>query len=270
MIDKEKVKLVIATLPAVGTSPIRLSDFEKLDLQISGSSLSLGPNSIVNHLLRYIAQDLSNILIIINKLDWEREMWIRGYLSDTAWLYFAGSDIDMFHVELRSICDYVAEIIQAQSSHPSNVPRSFEKLRNSLAEEEEEKESKLHANIGEGLAKLVLNCNWFKEIRDVRDSSIHTGARIVVFLEKPKIQFQIYQGWSKKVNKEELMDNENVVNFEAYSALYVCYLLAFLDEFGSLLIVRYSIPRFEMKGGHENTGFQILRKWAERLVQVTD
>ncbi len=266
LIDKEKVRLALSTVTNSGTDNIRLSDFEKLDLQIAMSQLKLGPNGIVNHLLRYISQDLSNILIIINKLDWERDLWVKGALPNETWLYFASTDIDIFHVELRSIFDYIAEIIQAQSSHPTNVPKSFEKLRVRLEREIKENRNDLWKNIGEGFCKLVLSCNWFEDIKDVRDANIHTGARTLIFLDKPKILFQMYQGWNKKVNKEELMENDSVVNFEFYAGLYICYLLTFLDEFANLLFLRYSIPKVELKGGHQNTGFGVLEKWAEKVL----
>src|SRR5439155_21266726 len=67
-------------------------------------------------------QDLWNILTLIQKLEWMRQMVLQGKLDHALQARFAASDIDMFHIELRALFDYLAKAVKAVSSQPNQTP----------------------------------------------------------------------------------------------------------------------------------------------------
>jgi len=85
------------------------------------SSISSGPNQAQldeilyfqdlreNH--KYILDDLSNILLILFRLNWIKTLTLTGNCPKTLWREFTGLDINLFLVEFRSIFDYITQII---------------------------------------------------------------------------------------------------------------------------------------------------------------
>jgi hypothetical protein len=65
----------------------------------------------LNMLTSCISQDIWNIGAIITRLSWMREKACHDSYLKQMWIYFAGADIALFHIEIKSIMDYVAEII---------------------------------------------------------------------------------------------------------------------------------------------------------------
>ena len=64
--------------------------------------------------LQFINQNIWNIETIALRLDWQKDLWTRDELEDGLWMLFAATDIDHFHVELRSIFDYLAKVALLQ------------------------------------------------------------------------------------------------------------------------------------------------------------
>lgn len=57
----------------------------------------------LNNYLKFIQQDIWNIETIALRLEWQKDLWNRKQLNDALWMQFAAVDIDIFHVEIRSI-----------------------------------------------------------------------------------------------------------------------------------------------------------------------
>jgi hypothetical protein len=129
-----------------------------------------------------------NIGAIILRLDWYKTLWNQEGFADL-WRWFASCDIDLFHVEIRSIFDYLASIIKLVSDSPGQVSdKSFRKLRNWVTK------GKSELKVGNDLAQLLLHCDWFDGLREVRDTLVHRGGFTLVFPEKSRILFQVYRG----------------------------------------------------------------------------
>ena len=54
--------------------------------------------------------------------------------------------------------------------------------------------------LGVDLATVVADCHWFGLLRDVRDSIVHRGGRVLVFPEHGRILSQENEGFRNKVH----------------------------------------------------------------------
>src|SRR5262249_48674712 len=142
------------------------------------------------------------------------------------WNLFTTADIDLFHVEFRSLFDYVARLLRGISDRPKNVPddRSFEALGKWIAKPGNGR------RIGEEVADLIKKANWFGKIKEVRDEIVHRGGETLVFFEKPHILFQTYKRHEKLLDLPGVMYNPNVVDFELYASVLYAYLIDYLED----------------------------------------
>jgi hypothetical protein len=212
----------------------------------------------------YMYQDLSNLGVILFKLEWIR---LRAEIDDSlkaVWWQFATLDIEHFHIEYRSIFDYVAQIIREIANKPGQIPDSFRGLQEWL-----NKNPGNRARLGEELANLVDSVDWFPDIQDLRDSMIHRGAFTLVFLDPEEgILFQSLGNSLKPLIKNEtVMDNENVVDFQLYCALYLCRLLLFLEELAKIIRSKLSIEKRSQQAKSYSPGFELLISWLDRLTE---
>ncbi len=69
----------------------------------------------------FAAQDFDNHLTIVLRVDWQRKMWASGDLDDVRWIRFLEGDVHLFHVEFRSLFDFIASIIRNVAEKPGQV-----------------------------------------------------------------------------------------------------------------------------------------------------
>jgi len=222
--------------------------------------------------LLQINQATWDIETLFQRLEWQKELWGNGELKGGLWMNYASADIRLYHFEMRSIFDYLAVLLVKLAKHPgqvrSNNKPSFMSIKNWLSKDDgaiNEDNAKI---VGKDFAELVVDCDWFDDIRDVRDLLIHDGGSSIVFPEKGRILFQIYSGsWKPKIFIEEVMYNEKVVDFELYGSLYFSYLLDYLGRFAELLYPRLGLER--RKEGYENChkGLVLVKKHIERFLK---
>ncbi len=266
--------LVRATLDCIqsdATGPYTSTHFDQLDFSIAARlarRAEIGEKDrrqlrTALRSLQYLRQDVLNILSILAKLDWMLDCVRAEQLHEHRWMEFAASDIDMFHVELRSAFDHVARILNTVAERPDEVPhRSFHGLVEWL-----ENDSTREGMLGPRVAALVTaNAEWFMRMKNVREESLHHGGFTLVFPEKEKILFQIYS--SKRhpfVHEPDLMFNENVVDFERYAVVCISRLCALLGGLAALLLDRFSLlPATEVRAYH--SGLDTFARWARSFL----
>lgn len=211
--------------------------------------------------LQFLHQDIWNVETIALRLVWQKDLWTRNQLDETLWMQFGAGDIDLFHVEFRSIFDYLAKIVGTISDSPGQVPHSFEKLKNWVA--------KSHNNaqrLGKDLARVALSCEWFDDLKIVRDSIIHKGGFTLVFPVRGRILFQVHEGVNRKVLMPEIMFNENVADFELYAGLYIGYLIAYLEEVSELIYKRLNLKKVGSNAKSYHPGLRVLRDWIKQVL----
>jgi len=174
-------------------------------------------------------------------------------------------DIECFHTEFRSIFDYVAQIIKEAANEPKQIRgASFRELQQWL-----NKNPGNRARLGEELAKVVESVDWFPDVQRLRDSMIHSGTFTHVFLDPEEgILFQSYPNSVKpSITNEMVMYNRNVVDFQLYSALYLCKLLLFLDELAKIIRSKLSIKKGRGQAKSYSRGFELIISWLDRLTE---
>jgi hypothetical protein len=210
--------------------------------------------------MQYISQDVSNMETITTRLAWQRDLWSTDQLDLGKWMSYAGCDIDLFLIEARSIFDYLAKIIKRISDQPEQVPdEGFNLLKTWLAKSDNNVK-----RLGKDLAELVFSVDWFDDLKNVRDANVHQGGMTLVFLEKDRILFQILP---------EIMYNENVVDFELYAGMHFGYLIAFLEDFATVIERYLPKGKYSLGVGNPRKLYRELPavySWIEKLLTIED
>jgi len=258
----------IATLERASS----LFQTDELGIHLSGNFLELSsnlwmngesfpPNIIESHkYFKHISQDMWNISTIIDRLEWSRKESETNEELKERWNFYTAIDIEHVHIELRSIMDYVAEIIRHFSKAKGSMPSSFSKLKNGIAKYKE--------YINPKVATLIDDAKWFEEFKFVRDSIIHSGGNTLVFSgPKEGILFQTYQPeYNKIINKPFLKYSENVINFDKYFALYFSHAVSFIEILSSILIKNLDGKANNYSTKSYSSGFFIIKEWIECLI----
>lgn len=179
-------------------------------------------------------------------------------------MQYAAADIDLFHVEMRSIFDYIARaLVEVSNSSGKVIDGSFEKLRKWI-----DKKPDNERRLGEEAARSVRSCDWFEEMRAVRDSIVHRGGVTFVFPEKGRILFQVSKGYEDKISLKKVMANENVADFELYAGLYIGYLITYLEEVAELIHSRLGISESESNPKSYHLGLRVVNEWIKRALSL--
>jgi hypothetical protein len=182
---------------------------------------------------RYAQNDFFNLLTMFRRLDWMKSMHDSGGLGPYEFASFATADIDLFHVQARSIFDYLALCLVEASGRSKQLPTSFRELRDQLP--------KYASRLGPGYAEVIASCTWFHHLRDARDALIHTGAESLGFPHADRILFQIHHGMQNKIDFPPVMFNPHVVDFQHYAGLWFGRLFAFAHRVGDAIMTREGV-----------------------------
>lgn len=219
--------------------------------------------------MQYISQDVGNMETITTRLAWQRDLRSTNQLDFGKWMSYAGCDIDLFHMEARSIFDYLAKITKRLSDQPKQVPdKGFNFLKTWLAKSDNNVK-----RVGKDLAELVSSVDWFDDLKNVRDANVHQGGMTLVFPEKDRILFQILKGYENLVSIPEIMYNENVVDFELYAGMYFGYLIAFLEDFATAIERRLPKGKYSLGVGNPRKVYRELPaiySWIKKLLTIED
>ena len=215
----------------------------------------------------FIIQDIWKIFTIIHRLNWFREQAVKDKALDNMWLPYASVDIEHFHVEFRSIMNYVAEVISYASNRRGQIPESFRRLSSWVKESPGNRK-----RIGDGLAKVVESAFWFPAIRGVRDSLLHRGSFTFIFgSPNDGILFQVViKGSTDIIFHEQLMLNRSCVFFDRYAAMYLAYLFCFLESLSGVLYEVLNIDHTEENAGYSFLGSRIVSMWMEQLINIIE
>ena len=198
-------------------------------------------------------------MTIALRLVWLKDLWIQKRLDDVVWMQFVPCDIDLFHVEFRAVFDYLAKIIHIVSNLPRQVPSNFTILKEWVA-----KSDRNAKRLGD-LAEVLLSCDWFDDLKEIRNSIIHKGWFTLAFLERSKILFQVY-GMKKEVLTSEIVFKDNVVDFELYAGLYIGYLIAYLEKVSEMIFKHQNLEKIDCNAKSYHQGLRVVRGWIERVL----
>jgi hypothetical protein len=214
-----------------------------------------------------INQDIWNICTLVHRMEWLRNMAVQAQWEENnpfLWGLYASLDIEHFYVELRSILDYTAIALKGLAQKPQQVKGdSIEKLSNWL-----KKNPANVGRLGEEASSIVRSASWYPDIRAVRNNIVHRGSHTLVFSSPSTgILFQVFlDDWTKEIDKEVLMFNENVVDFELYAGLYFAKTFVLIEQLGDLVL-----SKVQQVGGTSRVranfkGINVLEQWITRLI----
>lgn len=244
----------------------------------------------LNMLTSYISQDIGNIGAIITRLSWMREKACHDDYLHKMWMFFASADISLFHIEIKSIMDYIAEIIAEHankrvlqkliklnkwSNGPQdyskiqkwlNVPQKFAGLKQWL---KKDVRNKRHQSLGSEIAKMVEITSWYDDISIVRNKTVHKGGYSLVFPQPEEgILFQIYsEGYEYLIRNNFYIVKNNIASFKRYAALYLSHLMIFLERFAALSRHKLSFTGDTSNAKLHSFGFDILVKWIDSSLE---
>lgn len=259
-IDKNRLEVALSTIHKNKHGYFISSKFIDLFANVM-ISIALGMElpPISGH-IKSINWDISNLLATATRLEWQKSLWSKKQIDYGAWFKFAALDIDLFHVKFRSIFDYFAKTIRNVSDNPEQVKRkSFATMKNWL------KRSENIQRLGEDLAQLVLSCEWFDILKEVRESTVHKGGFTVVFPIENRILFQVHEGLIRKVLFPEIMFNKNVVDFELYAGLYYGYLISYLEEVSEAIDKRLNLKKPGKRARTIYEELPVIYKWIQKV-----
>lgn len=213
----------------------------------------------------FASQDFDNLLTIALRIDWQKKLWAGGVLDDVYWIKFVEADVHLFHVEFRSLFDYLTPIICHVADKPGQVrieelssSASFEKLQNKILKSEG------YANrLGEDLASIVASCDWFMDLREARNALVHRGGTTTAFIDgKDHVLFQVHdRTFRDRILVEEVVYKDNLVDFERYAGLYLGYLLDLLDEVGGAVHRRLGLEDKSDRITYRHPALDLVRSW---------
>lgn len=215
--------------------------------------------------LRRIMDDLEILLTMLHQADWQKKMVIDHHLDRYHNMLYGGVLADAFLTRYRSTYDTIAKTFKEITKHHPYAPTSFSLLR---------KKCRKANNVkiyGENLARLIESCDWFDQTKKVRDGIVHDNFNTGGFMHA-RILFQVTKrdknkGFVNLINFQEVMINENLVDFELYAAVHIAYTLWLLEEFAA---IGYDIVRplrfedSESRKGYD--GLAVLKDSIERIV----
>ncbi len=180
------------------------------------------------------------------------------------WLPYASVDIEHFHIEHRSIMDYVAELVAHIANKYGKVPETYRKLMNWVSK------AGNRNRLGEDLAMVVESARWFPDLRGIRDSLIHRGGFTLVFgSPRDGILFQVLKDHVKNlIDHKFLMFNENVVYFDRYAAIYLARLFVFLELLAETIYQRHEFNSIGHSASCSSPGFYTVVGWMNSLKET--
>lgn len=188
----------------------------------------------------YYAQvEFANLLAIAFRLEWQKVALERGELDKIRWTVFVEADIYLFHIQLRAIFDYLARIIVSMAHYPGQVKGkdSFNKLRIWVKGKDR---TLVDEKLGSQLAAIVEPCDWFDDVRDLRDGFVHRGRNPMLVSSGNKIHFLITAEQSKSM-ANEVMYASTIVHFERYAGLCIGYLIDLMDKIGEQVLQNHKL-----------------------------
>lgn len=208
-------------------------------------------------------EHFNHLITLIYKIAWLADRRATGELDDVTWMYFCSSDILTFHTVMRSLFDEVSAVAAQLATRSNVVPdKGFHRLRKWATNE-----VKSNSLLGETLAESIRGCDWFDDLRDLRDDLVHRSARTIVFLEPDRILFQVHVSLSQRIIIPSVMFNANVVDFPKYAALMMARLAVFLDRFAAGV---FAASYLNLEGAEPvqsfHVGLGVLKTWLQSFL----
>lgn len=265
MVDRQLLNIALATIHEDESGrPFCSGLFDKLLMDLHVSYIQ-EEDKYKNIFFQFelTHKDVWTLETIIQRTAWQKWMVSSGGLNHEVGAQYAACDVNLFHVQYRSLFDRLAKIIGLLSGRPHTMPESFRKLREWVVKPGNEQ------RIDEQLAQFVTSCYWFGDLRGIRDSIVHRHGRTSIRIRDNKVLFQVH-GLKHNVSLPKTLFHENSVDFELYSSLFTGYLLAYLESLAAITRQKLNLREYPGESRVFSGGLRFLRVWIQRLCEDSD
>ena len=263
-LDHCLLKRALATISTDGTSWWWSGAFVDLLAETSILAKSEKMHTALYGSLDSAYQDISNMLVLVQRLEWQRGLYLAGQLDDGYWYHYSVCDIDLFHVQFRSLFDHIATAINHGAVKPCQNGESFSALYTDVTGPHSERH---RGSLGDELADIVGRCDWFTLLRSYRDCSIHYGGTVSVYQPDRGILFQIQDKKHRNLITDDIvMFNDNVARFDCYVAWHVGYLLGLLEDVAQAMFRNTGIKNI-VKSKSSMPALGMVKEWIEDLLR---
>lgn len=233
------------------------------------------------YILRDIAQDLWNLAVAVDKLEWMQQAFMSASPDDlNMWRRYASTDIEFIYTQFRSLCDHLSFLAACTFEGVSGkAKKSFHSLIKQVWKEPEAVGPRLvkildraglprsqHLEDDQDIEREMVR-TWFGHMRAVRNDILHRGADSMVFAgPREGIVFQVFRNPCKRTVpalSHLRFDDTHLLHFEKYFALQFANLLVFTEVLSEVIIDKHDIQPGEVY----MTGFDVLYSWLADFFQ---
>ncbi len=246
--------------------PYVWGSFERLVTDCNVAS-ALGRTAVdrpYRHLVA-VSNRLTDLRTSAMKLDWMLERRDVGELDPMAWMLFAASDVNSFLTNVRSLFDHLARALHSTAPQPGGIPSfSFTDLRKWALREGLGQA----AQIGRDVLDLIVSCDWFEKLRELRDEILHHDARTLVFPSQAGIAVQVYGSARILIDEPALLATENLAQFERLASATMAQIHVLLEH--SAEAMSAAVPLYESvrEGQSYHGGLGTLVRWTDSYLAV--
>ena len=238
--------------------PIRSSHFESLYSKIYLLNYKNNSYSKLISPINLCIEALWNIETVIYRIYWSNQYFLNES-DNNYWNIFSQSDIRAFHMEYRSLLDYVGLFIKHIIPSENKPKDSFHALFNNAKKYQDK------GIIDKSLYDLIISCEWFNDFKSVRDKIVHNGARVMTFIQNKNqpIMCSILDNYLLSIiDKDFFINNNKVFNFERYVAYHMVKLYVFLDDIANWANNTLMLnPQNTNAIQRHHPGLPVLKKW---------
>jgi hypothetical protein len=214
---------------------------------------------------------LWNILTVCDRLEWANRRCRSDQRIASVWDYYAEADIEYWHIQMRTLLDHLAKLINGLANRSNQRSDSFSYLYHGVNNPESEEEAQRFAQeLGTDWLVLMRGATWYPTLRDVRNEVVHRGGQTMVFLPPSDgILFRVQEGVSFKsvIDVEPLMLDGNVVFFDRYAAFFLSNVLLFLEDFAATAYARLGLEPCP-NGMMRHFGLGTLMRWIDSTIKA--
>lgn len=262
MLDRPLLDIALATIREDETGrPFRSGMFDKLLVDVHVSYIQEEDKyKNIFFLFELVHRDVWTLETIIQRTVWQKLLVSSGGLDRDVGAQYAACDVNLFHVQYRSLFDRLAKIIGLLTGRLHTMPESFRKLKEWVVKPENAQ------RIDGQLARFITSCHWFGDLRRIRDSIVHRHGRTGIRLQDDKVLFQVH-GLGQSVPLPKALFHENSVDFELYASLFVGYLLAYLESLAAIARQKLNLREYPGESRVYSGGLRFLRVSIRRLYE---
>jgi len=217
----------------------------------------------VSKQVRYIEKDIDLLDSLVHRLIFYRENHEEFDFDPRLLNRYITVDLESFHVVYRSLFDHIAIILFKICDQPGQFEiTSFQSQREKILNNEGFRD-----RIGNNIFDLILYCDWFDEIRSIRNGLVHHGRWIEYMIRDDYFLINADQELERLDSIPRDIFQDGWLIAELYLGLVMVYLHSYLDQLEEKCFQRLNFPRHACNTGREHPIINNYYQWMSQLTE---